>query len=285
MKNEIKAKQDIYDINNYFYHTISKDNQEQIYEILNKILDDKELKCQKLLGKSEVKFNGLDYISLASFPEEKEYKTFIIDKENFQNSKLSNIFSTYNLYLEYMKSSEKLEEPISKEEFFLKNNTNDKREYFNYLDTITKKYPVDIEFLYKKTNDEIYKIILELIKDSILYCYPFNNCFEDYVIHSKGITLMFSKNIEAQKATIIPNLPTELEMEVIRRIDNKVNRYSNQLGEYQAKEKISLNELIGIIISKNVDIDVIKEILNKKHYKTKLFKLNDNLILEEIKEN
>ena len=123
-----------YILNDYYYHSISKDDKELVYTIFNAVIKDKKIKSQRLLGKTENKFNGLDYVSLAAYIENSEYNSFIISEEYFSDSKLSNLFSTYDEYLAYMKLDNELEKAISKEEFFKKNNTTNKRDYFNYLD-------------------------------------------------------------------------------------------------------------------------------------------------------
>ena len=269
-----------YNLENYYYHTISKDDVKQTYEILEKVLNDGQLKTQQLLGKNEVKFNGMNYISLASYVENNEYKTFIVDENSFNDSKLANIFDNYNSYLDYMKLDSQLEIPLSKEEFFIKNNTNNKRNYYNYLDSITRTYPVDISYLYRKTNDEIYKYILEMIDNEILYCYPSGNCFDEYIKNTKGITFVFPKNIKIENVTIIPNLPFEIESKLVIKISNEVNRYSNLIGEVQVKDFIYIDNAIGIIVPDNLKLSKVSNILKKHNYNKKLFKLMDEKLVE-----
>ena len=276
-----------YNLEDYYYHTISKDDVNQTYEILEKVLNDGQLKSQQLLGKSEVKFNGMNYISLASYLKKSEYKTFILDENNFNESKLGNIFDNYNSYLNYMKLDSHLETPLSKEEFFIKNNTNNKRDYYNYCDSITRTYPIDISYLYKKTNDKIYKYILEMIDNDILYCYPSSNCFDEYIRKSKGITFVFPKSIKTMNVTIIPNLPFEIESKLVNKISNEVNRYSNLIGEVQAKDYIDINTAVGIIVSDRIDMNKVNGILKLNNYDKKIFKIIDEQLVDikEICEN
>lgn len=269
-----------YNLNDYYYHTISKDDVNQTYEILEKILNDRQLKSQQLLGKNEVKFNGMNYISLASYIKNNEYKTFIIDEKSFKDSKLLNIFDDYKSYLNYMNLDSQLEMPLSKEEFFLKNNTNNKKCYYNYLDSITRTYPVDILYLYRVTNDEVYKYILEVVDNDILYCYPSSNCFDEYIRNSKGITFVFPKSIKSEKVTIIPNLPFEIENKLVEKISNQSNRYSNLFGEIQVRDFIDVDNAIGIIVSNNLKLSRVSDILKKYNYNKKLFSLIDEKLVE-----
>ena len=270
-----------YKLEDYYYHTISKDDVNQTYQILEKVLYDRQLKSQELLGKSENKFNGLNYISLASYTKNSEYKSFIIDEENFKNSKLSNMFDNYNSYLEYMKLDSLLEKPLSKEEFFIKNNTTNKRDYFNYLDSISISYPVDIKYLYNKTSDIVYKFILDIINDDILNCAKSENCFDEYIKKSKGITFVFPKTIEVENVTIIPNLPFEIESKLVELLSNQENRYSNQIGEVQVKSYLDIDKAIGIIVSNDINLDIINKILiENKFNDLKLFKLINNELIE-----
>ena len=269
-----------YNLNDYYYHTISKDDVNQTYEILEKILNDRRLKSQQLLGKNEVKFNGMNYISLASYIKNNEYKTFIIDEKSFKDSNLLNIFDNYKSYLNYMNLDSQLEMPLSKEEFFLKNNTNNKKCYYNYLDSITRTYPVDILYLYRVTNDEVYKYILEVVDNDILYCYPSSNCFDEYIRNSKGITFVFPKSIKSEKVTIIPNLPFEIENKLVEKISNQSNRYSNLFGEIQVRDFIDVDNAIGIIVSNNLKLSRVSDILKKYNYNKKLFSLIDEKLVE-----
>ena len=68
-----------YDLENYYYHTISKDDVEKVYQVLESILKDGLIKSQQMLNKNEKKFNDLNYISLSSYTEDSKYKSFILD--------------------------------------------------------------------------------------------------------------------------------------------------------------------------------------------------------------
>lgn len=279
---ELVEKVDYMDINNYYFHTILKDNtKDEIYKNFEDILKDRKLKSQKLLNNNEMKFNGIDYISLASYKKESEYKTFIIDENEYSHSKLSTLFDTYDDYLNYLKQDNWLEKPLSKEEFFEKYNTTNKREYYNYLDSIARTYPIDIKYLYKKTNDLIYKDILEIINDDILYCNKSEYCFEEYIRKSKGITFIFPKNINAVEVKNIPNLPFEVENKLIKKIQHLSTRYSNQIGEVQVKDYLDIESAIGIIINEDfIDKKIISKLLIKYNFNIKIFKLKENQLIE-----
>lgn len=267
-------------IKNYYFHTISKYQKEDIYNKFEFILRDGKLKSQRLLNNNDVKFNGVDYISLAKYTDISEYKTFIIDENNFNNSKLSKLFDTYEKYLENLKLYEWLDTPISKEEFFIKNNVNDRKEYYNYLASIARVYPVDIEFLYKTTNDVIYKYILDMIDDSILYCNKSEYCFEEYIRNSSGITFIFPKEINAIDVNIIPNLPFDIENKLVEKIENLTTRYSNQIGEVQVKDCIDINMSVGILINENISKKNILDLLKKYNFDIKIYKLIENKLVE-----
>lgn len=272
---------DFMTINNYYFHTILKDNKEsEIYNNFEQILKDGKLKSQRLLHNNEIKFNGLDYISLASFVEPSEYKVFVVDKKYYNMSKLSNIFTSYNHYLEYLKLNNRLEEPLNKEQFFKKYNTNNKRDYYNYLDTISRTYPVDINYLYKITNDIIYKYILDLIGDDILYCNKSEYCFEEYVKNSNGITFIFPKTIDIIDVRIIPNLPFEIESKLVKKAQNLYNRYSNQIGEVQVKDYLDINSAVGIIINDNINKKIVFDLLKKYNLNLKIYKMINEQLIE-----
>lgn len=268
-----------YSLNDYYYHSISKDDKELVYTIFNAVIKDKKIKSQRLLGKTENKFNGLDYVSLAAYIENSEYNSFIISEEYFSDSKLSNLFSTYDEHLAYMKLDNELEKAISKEEFFKKNNTTNKRDYFNYLDSISRTYPVDISNLYKITNDNIYKEIIELCGSDIINCYKSGNCFDEYIRKSKGITFVFSRSIKVNNVTIIPNLPSNIESKLVEKMNNSNIRYSNQLGEVQVKDYLDITQAVGLILADDIDINYIKKIITENNIKYLLFKIEDEKLV------
>lgn len=268
-------------ISNYYFHTILKDNKEdEIYNNLEEILVDGNLKSQKFLNNNEIKFNGLDYISLASFIEPSEYKVFVLDKEQYNASKLSIIFNSYADYLDYLKLNNWLEQPLNREEFFIKYNTDKKRDYYNYLNSISRTYPVDIKCLYETTNDMIYKYILDMIDDDILYCNKSEYCFEEYIRKSKGITFVFPKTIDAIEVRVIPNLPFEIESELAKKIQTLSDRYSNQIGEVQVKDYLNINSAVGIIINDNLNKEIIIELLKKYNLNVKIYKLINEQLVE-----
>ena len=223
-------------IKDYYYHTLSKDDSIKSLEVFDKVLKDNKLKSQNMLGNKKIKFNGLDYISLAFYIDSDNFDGFIINENDFNKSDLSKIFDNYFEYLNYMNLDKNIFKPISREKFFEENHTNDKKEYYKYLDSITRTYPIDIQYLYNKTHDVVYKYILDKINRNILYCYKSDNCFDLYIRNSKGITLMFHKSIDTVNVNIIPNLPSNIEEYLVEKISNLEVRYSNMLGEVQVKD-------------------------------------------------
>ena len=150
-------------LSDYYYHTILKDelDKNKIYINLESILKDGYIKSKKLLNIQKDSYNGDEYISLASFEHNTSYKVPYLEKIDYEKSILSQKYNSYEEYLTSLEEYEFLEEPLTKQEYFEKYNTNDKREYFNYLDKITRTYPVDIKVLYENTQDDIYKEIYD----------------------------------------------------------------------------------------------------------------------------
>lgn len=270
-------------LSDYYYHTILKDelDKNKIYINLESILKDGYIKSKKLLNIQKDSYNGDEYISLASLENNTSYKVPHLEKIDYEKSILSKKYNSYEEYLTSLKEYEFLEEPLTKQEYFEKYNTNDKREYFNYLEKITRTYPVDIKVLYENTQDDIYKEILNISKQEIIYCYPSENTFNKYVIETNGITFIFSKNINVEKINIIPNLPFEIENELVSSIKKLTKRYSNLIGEVQVKDKLSINHAIGVIIKNNLDIEKVKDLLKKYNYNIKVYKMEKDKLVED----
>lgn len=267
-------------IKDYYYHTLSKDDSIKSLEVFDKVLKDNKLKSQNMLGNKKIKFNGLDYISLAFYIDSDNFDGFIINENDFNKSDLSKIFDNYFEYLNYMNLDKNIFKPISREKFFEENHTNDKKEYYKYLDSITRTYPIDIQYLYNKTHDVVYKYILDKINRNILYCYKSDNCFDLYIRNSKGITLMFHKSIDTVNVNIIPNLPSNIEEYLVEKISNLEVRYSNMSGEVQVKDYIDIKDCVGVIISNNININDVKSIINKNNENIKIYKLVNNELIE-----
>ena len=159
-----------------------------------------------------------------------------------------------------------------------KNDT--KQKYFNYLDSISRTYPVDIKYLFNTTNDIIFKQIFDIINDDILYCNKSEYCFEEYIRNSKGITFIFPKSIDVKKVNIIPNMPFEVESKLVNMIQNLDERYSNQKGEVQVKDYLNISKAIGIIINDNLDLKLIKNIMKNYNYNYKIYKIVNNSLIE-----
>ena len=82
-------------IKDYYYHTLCKDDSIKSLEVFDKVLKDNKLKSQNMLGNKEIKFNGLDYISLAFYIDSDNFDGFIINENDFNKSDLSKIFDNY----------------------------------------------------------------------------------------------------------------------------------------------------------------------------------------------
>lgn len=272
-------------LSNYYYHTILKDssNVEDIYTNLRIILKDGYIKSKKLLEKNSPNktYNGNEYISIASYQENNSYKVPHLEIDDFKNSKLQEQFSSYEEYLKTLEEYEFLEEPLSKEEYFKKYNTEEKRDYYNYLDKITRTYPVDIKTLSEKTSNIIYKEILNISGKDIVYCYPSENTFTKFVLETNGITFIFPKTIDIVDVTIIPNLPFDIENKLVENISLLNERYSNLIGEKQVKDKLPISSAIGIILKDNIDQTKVTKLLEKYNYNLKIYKLINNELIEE----
>lgn len=270
-------------LSNYYYHTILKDelNIEKIYINLENILNDGYIKSKKLLNIQKNSYNGDEYISLASFENNSSYKVPYLKKTDYERSNLSKKYNSYEEYLKSLEEYEFLEEPLTKQEYFDKYNTNEKREYFNYLDKITRTYPVDIKTLYRKTKDVIYKEILNISQEEIICCYPSENSFNKYVLETNGITFIFNKDINTEKINIIPNLPFEIEDKLVSKLKEVNKRYSNLIGEVQVKDKLSISNAIGIIIKNNLDKEKVKDLLRKYNYNMKVYKMEKDKLIED----
>lgn len=96
----------------------------------------------------------------------------------------------------------------------------------------------------------------------------------------KGITFVFPKTIEVENVTIIPNLPFEIESKLVELLANQENRYSNQVGEVQLKNSLDIDKAMGIIISNDMNLDIINKMLIEKNYVFKLFRLTNNELIE-----
>lgn len=268
------------DIKDFYFHTISKFDNKEIYNNFESILKDGKLKSQKLLNNNEIKFNGLEYISLAEYVEPSQYKVVCLKELDYNNSKLSTLFDSYSEYLKYLQLDNYKEVPMTKDEYFKLYNTTNKTKYFNYLGSISRTYPVDIKYLFNTTNDTIFKQILDIINDDILYCNKSEYCFEEYIRNSKGITFVFPKSIDVKKVNIIPNMPFEVESKLVNMIQNLDERYSNQKGEVQVKDYLDISNAIGIIINDNLNLKLIKNIMKTYNYNYKIYKIVNNSLIE-----
>ena len=252
--------------------------------LLGTIISDKQLEKYYNKYKIKVKYNNqnINFYITTKKDIELEYGNKIIITGNYIKPEIQRNYKGFNYfeYLNYMNLDKNIFKPISREKFFEENHTNDKKEYYKYLDSITRTYPIDIQYLYNKTHDVVYKYILDKINRNILYCYKSDNCFDLYIRNSKGITLMFHKSIDTVNVNIIPNLPSNIEEYLVEKISNLEVRYSNMLGEVQVKDYSDIKDCVGVIISNNININDVKSIINKNNENIKIYKLVNNELIE-----
>jgi len=271
-----------------FYHTILKDELDinRLYKVLEKILKEGYLKSPRLLNEMGSGYNGDDYVSIARYHNMSKYKIIPLNEERYNNSSLNNKFNSYKEYLEYLELDDEIDKYLTKEEYFKKYKTNNKEEYYTYLEENTRSYPIDIKELYKYTKNEIYSFILNIIDDEILYCYKNEYAYNKYVLNSHGITFVFPSSLKTENVKLIPNLPLAIEREVVSNITKFKGLYTNIIGEYQVKDRIPISDAIEILINKNIDKDIVKSLLDKYNYNIKisyLEKYDVSISDEEIK--
>lgn len=255
-----------------YYHTILKDELDvnRLYKVLEKILKEGCLKSPRLLDEVGTGYNGDDYVSIARYHNMTKYKIIPINRERYKKSKLNKIFKSYKKYLEYLELDDRLEGYLTKEEYFSKYNTTNKQEYYEYLEDNTRSYPIDIKELYNNSGNEIYKFILSIIDDDILYCYKSEYAYNKYVLNSHGITFIFPSDIEKEDVKLIPNLPLAIEREVVANITKFKGLYTNIIGEYQVRDKIPISKSIEILINKDIDRKIVEDLLDKYGYDIKI---------------
>lgn len=149
-----------------------------------------------------------------------------------------------------------------------------------YLELIQLILNIYLILRINTTNDVIFKQILDIINDDILYCNKSEYCFEEYIRNSKGITFVFPKSIDVKKVNIIPNMPFEVESKLVNMIQNLDDRYSNQKGEVQVKDYLDISNAIGIIINDNLNLKLIKNIMKNYNYNYKIYKIVNNSLIE-----
>ncbi len=280
---------------NYYYHSINTMNKKiednEIYEIFRNILKNGGLLSKKLSGfkRDIVTMNGNDYISLAQYIPTTEYKVPVMPLNEFENSNMNKLFKSYDEYIKYIKQDKYISQPMSKTEFFLKNSTNNNRNYYKYLDSIARLFPIDLKWLFRNEmdNDEIldtiYKdLIVQSEFENIGYYYSNENAFELVILNNISIIFIISNKVITEKMILIPNLPEhfftkEMELRIANSIDK---RYTNLIGEVQVKDKIELADIKGIILGNNINQKKIKNIMEEFNIKIPL--LNFNFEKEEL---
>lgn len=273
-------------VENFLFHTINKDsdNINLIYDIFENIL-----LCGFLQSSNKRKndvnkntYNGNDYICLLKYVPLDDYKVYKMSEEEFEHSTFKNVYKSYSGYLDALKLPVFKTIPLSKQDFLVSNSDKTVRDYYKYLDSISNTYPIDLEILNKKYNNDIYKKIIDIYGKKNGYFNANENAFKKFVIESTGITLMFDKNINCDDTILIPNLPFEVESKLVKEINNyrDSERYSNLIGEVQVKEELSLSYLKGILINNSISRDRINKLLKKYNYNIKVFILNNNKLIE-----
>lgn len=280
-------------INDYYYHSVSKDSSylEDKYKTLEDILKSKAILSRNYSGvkSDEITLNGDNYVSIASYVKPMNYKVPILEETDFNDSNMSKLYNSYQDYLSDIEKDNFISTPLSQEEFFKNNKTNEKRQYFRYLDSLSRKFPIDLDFLFKDEldNDDILKYIYDKCQtmNNISYYFANEIAFKKYIVDSSSITFVISKDINTERTILIPNLeekffPKEMELDIANSVDK---RYTNLIGEIQVKDKIDMKYIKGIIIDDNIDIKRVKKILNIYKLDIPLLKLDlDKELLEII---
>lgn len=276
-------------LKDYYYHSINIvnkkiDNKDEIYIIFRNILK-KGLLSKKLSNfrRDIITMNGDEYISLAKYIPYTKYKVPVMSLNDFKESDMSKLFNSYDEYKNYIKQDRYLSTPMTMNEFFLKNDTNNKRDYFRYLETISRLFPIDLKWHFNNeiNNDEILNTICrESTKQSefenIGYYLSNDNAFELCILNNISIIFVISNKISTEKMILIPNLPENFfnkDME-LKIANSKTKRYSNLIGEVQVKDKIELADIKGIILGDNINHITIKNIMKELNIKIPLLKFN-----------
>jgi hypothetical protein len=266
------------------YYCINKDttNVEEVYNAFENIMKSKAILSRAKSGYNNdvLTMNGYDNISVAEKIVESKYKVPIATKSEFAKSKLSLLYKNYKDYLTDLQSETFLEKPISREEFFIKNNTTNRRDYYKYLDSISRLYPIDLVVMLKDyLSDKIIQYIFEKVNktakyENIGYFYATENAYEKYIKNSNGIVLVIDRNVPTQKTILIPNLESNFfDIDTQLYIANsKTIRYTNLSGEVQIKDKIDIKYIKRIIVGSLIDVNRIKSILNKYNIKIEVTK-------------
>lgn len=131
-----------------------------------------------------------------------------------------------------------------------------------------------------KTNDIVYKYILDMIDGNILYCNKLEYCFDEYIRKSKGITFVFPRKIDIIDVHTIPNLPFEIENKLVEILENTTTKYSNQIGDVQVKDYLDVSLAIGILTNNNINQQLILELLKKYNLNIKICKLLADELIE-----
>ncbi len=283
-------------IEDYYYHCINKDlsDEKALYDIFQKILESNALLSRNKSGfiDKKIPLNGDNYISLAYYQPILKYKVPAMELIDFTKSNMNKIFKNYEDYLNYVTQDRYISSPLTKEQFFSRNNTSDKREYFRYLDSVNRLFPIDLKWLFKNEskNDKILQYIYKksTVKQNISdigYYFTNDNAFDLVILNNMSIIFIISKEIPIQKTILIPNLPEnffdkDMEQEMVNSIDK---RYSNLIGEVQVRDRIALEFVKGIIINDKLNSEIIKSILKKCNKEIPIMKFNMNKgIIEKV---
>lgn len=269
----------------YYYHTIEKDSEDinEIYIIFEEILKSGGLKSKSIRNNAPKKntMNGNNYISLVSYVPKTKKNVPFTNRQEFKKSRLAKEYFNYREYIKMIEKQPCSECAMSKQIYFEKNNTNNIRDYYNYLDSLAILFPIDLKWFFKDeiTNDKIINYIYhKTLKNNkskeVGYFYANENAYDKYVINSNGITIVISKEIQVEETILIPNLvfgffDKKMEKELN---ECETRRYTNLIGEIQVKNEISLNNFVGLILNENIDVNKIKNIIKKYNIKIPIIK-------------
>ena len=267
-----------------YYYVLNKDNcdDKKIYFAFEQVLSSKAIVCRRRSGleRETITFNGDEYVSICRYVKESVFKVPCANSKEFKQSNLKNIFANYRAYVNYLKCDSFLKKPISYDKFCKQNKTEKRKDYYRYLDSISRKYPIDLNMFFKNIKkDEIIKEIFEKFNKTakekdVAYCYASENAYSKYIQQHNGIIFVINNSIKIEKTVLIPNLDGDFfNLNYQKKIANSNPiRYTNLIGEVQVKDKIDLKNVKFIIVDKKLDLQKIKNLIKQYNIKIKIKK-------------
>ncbi len=264
---------------NYYYVVNKGENDnKKLYLSFENIIKSGAILCRQRSGikKDFATFNGDEYISLAYYVKQSEYKVPKVSCKEFLQSNLNKIFKNYREYLNYLKLDTFIKTPISWQDFFKQNPNKTKKDYYRYLDKISRKYPINLKIFFKNVKKD--EIINEIFKkfnknskiEDVGYSYANENAYYKYIKNADGIVFVIDDKIKTEKTILIPNLESDFfSLKWQNKIAaSKSVRYTNLIGEVQVKDAIPLKNVKYIVVSSTIEKEKLKNIMKK--YKIKI---------------